>query len=209
MIVRKRRSAAGFACLALATVAAIALVLGLLHPAPIVRAQGPQVVVGHPGIPLTSCMIGAGPAPKAVAGNNDIESSAVYFTQACTFSNITIYVGTADNSGLYSWGLCHLTTSTNCVIDCQVPAVSLGSSNGVAITGACTGGPATVGPGIEEFLFTGNGTTGTIGYLGAGIEDRNPTATSTSSSGVMTSPVTLHSAGVTGGSYSTPHFLLN
>jgi len=93
-------------------------------------------------------------------------------------------------------------------VKCSVTAVNI--TAGGASDQSCTQGTVTLAGGAYIFAFTGNATTGKIAYSGtAPLALSSATSSSTSSSGAMTFPISIPSAGVTYSGYGMPAIILH
>jgi hypothetical protein len=146
--------------------------------------------------------LSAGEAPSA---NNAIDVSVVYLPNI-QFSHLTVDVSTTDSStsDFYGWAITDLSGN----VKCSITAVNM--TAGGASDQACTQGTVTLTSGAYLFAFTGNATTGKIAYSGtAPLALSSTVSSSTSSSGAITSPIAVPSAGVTYSGYGLPAIILH
>ncbi len=146
--------------------------------------------------------LSAGEAPSAT---NAVDVSVVYLPNI-QFSHLTVDVSTTDSStsDFYSWAI----TDSSGNVKCSVTAVNI--TAGGANDQACTQGTVTLAAGAYVFAFTGNATTGKIAYSGtAPLALSSAVSSSTSSSGAITFPITVPSAGVTFSGYGLPAIILH
>ena len=142
---------------------------------------------------------------QAPSSNNAVDTSVIYLPNV-QFSKITVDVSTTDasTSDFYSWAI----TDTSGNVKCSVTAVNV--TTGGASDQSCTQGTVTLANGVYIFAFTGNSTTGKIAYSGtAPLALSSAVSSSTSSSGAMTFPITIPSAGVTYSGYGVPAIILH
>jgi hypothetical protein len=140
----------------------------------------------------------------AISANNAIQVSPIY-PPAVTFGHIDVDIQTTDGSGTYSFAI----LDANGNVICSTTAGHLASGNAQQF--ACSQGTVTIAGGLYYFAFTGTSTTGKISYATSSSPLALSTAasSSTSASGVITSPVTIPSAGQIASSYGTPWLILN
>ncbi len=146
--------------------------------------------------------LSAGQAPSST---NAINVSVIYLPNI-QFSHITVDVSTTDSSGsdFYGWAITDLSGN----VKCSIAAVNL--TAGGASDQSCTQGTVTLPSGAYIFAFTGNATTAKIAYSGtAPLALSGATSSSTSSSGAMTFPISIPSAGVTYSGYGLPAIILH
>lgn len=144
----------------------------------------------------------AGQPPSA---NNAIDVSVIYLPNI-QFSHLSVDVSTTDSStsDFYGWAITDLSGN----VKCSITAVNI--TAGGASDQACTQGTVTLTSGAYLFAFTGNATTGKIAYSGtAPLALSSTVSSSTSSSGAITSPISVPSAGVTYSSYGLPAIILH
>lgn len=169
---------------------------------------GSTAVNGVPGITTyVSAEVQNAASPSTAS---QIQVSPFFLPFAVTFSHITVYVGTADASDDYSWGIYSGPTGGTGTAICTTTAAVLSATNGVD-QAACSQGTVTMGAGVYYFAFTGNATTGTIGYGGSNsiMTLSTPTSSSTSTGGQTPSTIAIPSAGQRTSSYAIPAFALN
>ncbi len=146
--------------------------------------------------------LSAGQAPSST---NAINVSVIYLPNI-QFSHLTVDVSTTDSSGsdFYGWAITDLSGN----VKCSIAAVNL--TAGGASDQSCTQGTVTLPSGAYIFAFTGNATTAKIAYSGtAPLALSGATSISTSSSGAMTFPISIPSAGVTYSGYGLPAIILH
>ena len=146
--------------------------------------------------------LSAGQAPSA---NNAIDVSVVYLPNI-QFSKLAVDVSTTDasTSDFYSWAVTDLSGN----VKCSITAVNL--TAGGASDQSCTQGTVTLSNGAYLFAFTGNATTAKIAYSGtAPLALSSAVSSSTSSSGAITFPISVPSAGVTYSGYGLPAIILH
>jgi Pectate lyase superfamily protein len=146
--------------------------------------------------------LSAGEAPSAT---NAIDVSVVYLPNI-QFSHLTVDVSTTDSStsDFYGWAITDLSGN----VKCSITAVNL--TAGGASDQVCTQGTITLPSGTYLFAFTGNATVAKIAYSGtAPLALSNAVSSSTSSSGAITSPISVPSAGVTYSGYGLPAIILH
>ena len=146
--------------------------------------------------------LSAGQAPSA---NNAVDVSVVYLPNIL-FSHLTVDVSTTDSNvgDFYSWAI----TDFSGNVKCSIAAVNL--TTGGASDQACSQGTVTLPSGAYIFAFTGNATTAKIAYSGtAPLALSGATSSSTSSSGAMTFPISIPSAGATYSGYGLPAIVLH
>ncbi|HXQ24894.1 MAG TPA: glycosyl hydrolase family 28-related protein [Candidatus Acidoferrales bacterium] len=142
---------------------------------------------------------------QAPSSTNAINTSVIYLPNI-QFSKIAVDVSTTDSStsDFYSWAI----TDASGNVKCSVTAVNI--TAGGASDQSCTQGTVTLAGGAYIFAFTGNATTGKIAYSGtAPLALSSATSSSTSSSGAMTFPISIPSAGVTYSGYGMPAIILH
>jgi hypothetical protein len=145
----------------------------------------------------------AGEAPGAA---NQVDLSVVYLPNV-TFSHITVDVSAADSNvgDFYSWAITDLAGNVKCSMSSPVNLTATGT-----IQAACSQGTVTLANGNYVFAFTGSATTAKIAYSGtAPLALSTAVSTSTSSSGGITFPVGMPTAGQTFSSYGLPAIILN
>jgi len=146
--------------------------------------------------------LSAGEAPSST---NAVDVSVIYLPNI-QFSHLTVDVSTTDSStsDFYSWAI----TDASGNVKCSVTAVNL--TAGGANDQSCTQGTVTLASGAYVFAFTGNATTGKIAYSGtAPLALSSAVSSSTSSSGAMTFPISIPSAGVAYSGYGLPAIILH
>jgi hypothetical protein len=146
--------------------------------------------------------LSAGQAPSAT---NAVDVSVIYLPNI-QFSHLTVDVSTTDSStsDFYSWAI----TDASGNVKCSITAVNV--TAGGADDQACTQGTVTLAAGAYVFAFTGNATAGKIAYSGtAPLALSSAVSSSTSSSGTITFPITVPSAGVTYSGYGLPAIILH
>ena len=146
--------------------------------------------------------LSAGQAPSA---NNAVNVSVIYLPNI-QFSHLTVDVSTTDSStsDFYSWAI----TDASGNVKCSITAVNV--TAGGANDQSCTQGTVTLAAGAYIFAFTGNATTGKIAYSGtAPLALSSAVSSSTSSSGAITFPITVPTAGVTYSGYGLPAIILH
>ena len=146
--------------------------------------------------------LSAGEAPSA---NNAVNVSVIYLPNI-QFSHLTVDVSTTDSStsDFYSWAI----TDASGNVKCSITAVNV--TAGGASDQSCTQGTVTLAAGPYVFAFTGNATTGKIAYSGtAPLALSSAVSSSTSSSGAITFPIAVPSAGVTYSGYGLPAIILH
>ena len=147
-------------------------------------------------------IVSSGQAPSAT---NAVDVSVIYLPNI-QFSHLTVDVSTTDSStsDYYSWAITDLSGN----VKCSITAVNL--TAGGASDQSCTQGSVTLANGPYIFAFTGSATTAKIAYSGtAPLALSSTVSSSTSSSGAMTFPISIPSAGVTYSSYGTPAIILH
>jgi hypothetical protein len=150
--------------------------------------------------------MGAVTAGAAPGSANQVDLSVIYMPNV-TFSHITVDVSTSDsNTGdFYSWAITDTAGNVKCSMSSAVNLTATGTNQQ-----ACSQGTVTLANGNYIFAFTGNATTGKIAYSGTTpLALSTAVSTSTSSSGVMTFPIGMPTAGQTYSSYGLPAILLN
>lgn len=192
------------AALAIVGACAVALCWALFGRA--VRAQGPQVVVGKPGIPQTVwAQINAAGGTATVAGANDVAVTQLYLPYAVNFGNITVRVGTGDASNNYSFGIYTTTGSAICYTAAAVQA-----SSTTTWKQACLQGQVNAGPGPVLFVMTGAAATLTIAGAGSTLMPLStPTSSTTTTGGQLGATIAVPSAGNTLSSFAQPEVILN
>ena len=146
--------------------------------------------------------LSAGQGPSAA---NAVNVSVIYLPNI-QFSHLTVDVSTTDsNSGdFYGWAITDLSGN----VKCSITAINL--TGGGASDESCTQGTVTLPSGAYIFAFTGNATTAKIAYSGtAPLALSGATSSSTSSSGAMTFPISVPSAGATYSGYGLPAIILH
>jgi hypothetical protein len=146
--------------------------------------------------------LSAGQAPSA---NNAVDVSVIYLPNI-QFSKLTVDVSTTDasTSDFYSWAI----TDASGNVKCSITAVNV--TAGGANDQSCTQGTVTLAAGPYIFAFTGNATTGKIAYSGtAPLALSSAVSSSTSSSGAITFPIAVPSAGVTYSGYGLPAIIMH
>ncbi|MDR3721567.1 MAG: hypothetical protein P4L00_08200 [Candidatus Acidoferrales bacterium] len=146
--------------------------------------------------------LSAGQAPSA---NNAVDVSVIYLPNI-QFSKLTVDVSTTDSStsDFYSWAIADASGN----VKCSITAVNITASG--ANDQSCTQGTVTLAAGAYIFAFTGNATTGKIAYSGtAPLALSSAVSSSTSSSGAITFPISVPSAGVTYSGYGLPAIILH
>ncbi|HTW24039.1 MAG TPA: hypothetical protein VMD78_10595 [Candidatus Baltobacteraceae bacterium] len=146
--------------------------------------------------------LSAGQAPSST---NAVDVSLIYLPNI-QFSHVTVDVSTTDSSGsdFYGWAITDLSGN----VKCSITAVNL--TTGGASDQSCTQGTVTLTSGAYVFAFTGNATTAKIAYSGtAPLALSSAVSSSTSSSGAMTFPISIPSAGVTYSGYGLPAIILH
>ena len=154
---------------------------------------------------LTRFSMGIASSGQAPGATNQVDVSIVYLPNI-QFSHLTVDVSTTDSStsDFYSWAITDLFGN----VKCSVTAVNLTASG--ASDQSCTQGTVTLSNGAYIFAFTGNATTAKIGYSGtAPLPLSSAISSSSSSSGAMTFPISVPSAGVTYSSYGAPAIILH
>lgn len=129
-------------------------------------------------------------AGLGASSNNAINICDFSLDVDITFTTILVSSSTADAAGLYSWGICDLSGN---ILANMSSAVHIPVAGNIA-SGSV--GTVTLSKGRYVFFFTGNGTTGKIGASASAFPlsfFSSSTATSTSSSGLATGPLTLPS----------------
>ena len=148
-----------------------------------------------------------GTVAASVAPNsaNTINVSVIYLPNI-QFSKIAVDVSTTDasTSDFYSWAITDLSGN----VKCSITAVNV--TAGGASDQTCTQGTVTLANGAYLFAFTGNATVGKIAYSGtAPLPLSSAVSSSTSSSGAMTFPISVPSAGVNYSGYGLPAIALH
>ena len=146
--------------------------------------------------------LSAGQAPSST---NAVNVSVIYLPNI-QFSHVTVDVSTTDSSGsdFYGWAITDLSGN----VKCSITAVNL--TVGGASDQSCTQGTVTLPSGAYVFAFTGNATTAKIAYSGtAPLALSSAISSSTSSSGAMTFPISIPSAGATYSGYGLPAIILH
>lgn len=155
---------------------------------------------------VTSYSLGTVVAGAAPGAANQVDLSVIYLPNV-SFSHITVDVSTADsNTGdFYSWAITDLAGNVKCSMSSAVNVTATGTNQQ-----ACSQGAVTLANGNYIFAFTGNATTAKIAYSGtAPVALSTAVATSSSSSGVISFPVGMPTAGQTYSSYGLPAIILN
>ena len=145
----------------------------------------------------------AGAAPGAA---NQVDVSVIYLPNV-SFSHVTVDVSTADaNTGdFYSWAITDLAGNVKCSMSSAVNLTATGTNQQL-----CSQGTVTLANGNYIFAFTGSATTAKIAYSGtAPLALSTAVSTSSSSSGAMTFPLGMPTAGQTYSSYGLPAIILN
>ncbi len=171
------------------------------------KAQGPAALYNkQQAAVLTSFEYGQQGTTQTANSANQIQVSPAWIPYTVSFSGMSVYVGTADASNRYSWGI----YTPGGVAICHTPAAALAATNGVDHA-SCVEGAVSVSPGQYYFAFTANATTGTIGYGTANTITNlsSPTSSTTSSSGQIPATIAIPSAGQRTSGYAQPVFLLN
>jgi len=171
-------------------------------------ASSPTTNVQDNGSPCPSLLnrYSMGTVAASVAPNsaNTINVSVIYLPNI-QFSHLAVNVGTTDASNLYSWAITDLSGNVKCSMSAAVNLSSSGANDQ-----ACSQGTVTLTNGAYIFAFTGNATTGKISYSGtAPLALASSASSSTSSSGVMTFPISIPLAGASFSSYGLPAILLH
>ena len=154
---------------------------------------------------FTKFSMGTASSGQAPSATNAVDVSLIYLPNI-QFSHLTVDVSTTDSStsDFYSWAI----TDTSGNVKCSITAVNLTASG--ASDQSCTQGTVTLANGAYIFAFTGNATTAKIAYSGtAPLALSSTISSSTSSSGAMTFPISIPSAGVTYSSYGAPAIILH
>jgi hypothetical protein len=154
---------------------------------------------------LAKFSMGIASSGQAPSATNAVDVSLIYLPNI-QFSKLAVDVSTTDSSGsdFYSWAITDLSGN----VKCSVTAVNL--TAGGASDQSCTQGTVTLANGAYIFAFTGNATTAKIAYSGtAPLALSSAVSSSTSSSGAMTFPISIPTAGVTYSSYGTPAIILH
>lgn len=154
---------------------------------------------------FTKYAIGFSSAGEAASSANAVNVSVIYLP-SIQFSHLTVDVSTTDSStsDFYSWAI----TDASGNVKCSITAVNL--TAGGANDQVCTQGTVTLPGGAYIFAFTGNATTAKIAYGGtAPLALSSAVSSSTSSSGAITFPISIPSAGVTYSGYGLPAIILH
>ncbi|MGD1210725.1 MAG: hypothetical protein ABR973_05130 [Candidatus Acidiferrales bacterium] len=154
---------------------------------------------------FTKYAMGTASSGQAPSANNAVDVSVIYLPNI-QFSHLTVDVSTTDSStsDFYSWAV----TDASGNVKCSITAVNL--TAGGASDQSCTQGTVTLAGGAYIFAFTGNATTAKIAYSGtAPLALSSTVSSSTSSSGAMSFPISIPSAGVTYSSYGAPAIILH
>ena len=154
---------------------------------------------------FTKYSMGIASSGQAPSATNAVDVSVIYLPNI-QFSHLTVDVSTTDSStsDFYGWAI----TDASGNVKCSIAAVNL--TAGGASDQSCTQGTVTLAGGAYIFAFTGNATTAKIAYSGtAPLALSSTVSSSTSSSGAMTFPISIPSAGVTYSSYGTPAIILH
>jgi hypothetical protein len=174
-----------------------------------VFASGTTTNIQDSGLPcpalFTKFAMGFLSAGQAPSANNAVDVSVVYLPNI-QFSHLATDVSTTDasTSDFYGWAITDLSGN----VKCSITAVNL--TTGGASDQSCTQGTVTLASGAYIFAFTGNATTAKIAYSGtAPLALSGAVSTSTSSSGAITSPIAVPSAGVTYSGYGLPAIILH
>ncbi|HEY6466072.1 MAG TPA: glycosyl hydrolase family 28-related protein [Candidatus Acidoferrales bacterium] len=155
---------------------------------------------------VTSYSVGAVTAGAAPGAANQVDLSVIYLPDV-SFSHITVDVSTADSStsDFYSWAITDLAGNVKCSMSSAVNLTATGANQQ-----ACSQGTVTLANGNYIFAFTGNATTAKIAYSGtAPLALSSAVSTSSSSSGVISFPIGMPTAGQTYSSYGLPAIILN
>ena len=155
---------------------------------------------------VSSYSMGTVTAGQAPGSANQVDVSVIYLPNV-SFSHITVDVSTADSStsDFYSWAITDLAGNVKCSMSSAVNLTSTGTNQQ-----GCSQGTVTLANGNYIFAFTGNAATAKIAYSGtAPLALSTAVSTSTSSSGAMTFPIGMPTAGQTFSSYGMPAILLN
>jgi hypothetical protein len=155
---------------------------------------------------VASYSLGTVTAGNAPGGANQIDLSVVYLPNV-TFSHITVDVSTSDlnTSDFYSWAITDTAGNVKCSMSAAVNMTATGANQQ-----GCSQGTVTLPNGNYIFAFTGNATTAKIAYSGtAPLALSSAVSTSSSSSGAMTFPISMPTAGQTFSSYGLPAIILN
>lgn len=145
----------------------------------------------------------AGDAPGSA---NQVDVSVIYLPNV-SFSHVTVDVSTLDSStsDFYSWAITDTAGNVKCSMSSAVNLTATGTNQQT-----CSQGTVTLANGTYIFAFTGNATTAKIAYSGtAPLALSTAVSTSTSSSGAMSFPIGMPTAGQTFSSYGLPAILLN
>jgi hypothetical protein len=154
---------------------------------------------------FTKYSMGIASSGQAPSATNAVDVSVIYLPNI-QFSHLTVDVSTTDSStsDFYGWAV----TDASGNVKCSITAVNL--TAGGASDQSCTQGTVTLAGGAYIFAFTGNATTAKIAYSGtAPLALSSTVSSSTSSSGAMTFPISIPSAGVSYSSYATPAIILH
>jgi hypothetical protein len=169
-------------------------------------AQGPQVQVGKPGIPISSFT----PGGYVSGGNNGASSStavnqgAIYIPFTLTFGNITVDVTTGDGSNASSFGIHTLGGKAVCTTTAATQP-----STG-AWKQACSQGTVTAAPGLYVFDLASAGTTLKIAFGGTTLLPfSSATSATTTTGGQVPSTIAAPTSGAILSGYAEPIVLLN
>ena len=155
---------------------------------------------------VTSYSLGTVTAGAAPGAANQVDLSVIYLPNV-SFSHVTVDVSTADANGsdFYSWAITDLAGNVKCSMSSTVNLTTTGTNQQ-----SCSQGTVTLANGNYIFAFTGNATTAKIAYSGtAPLALSTAVSTSSSSSGAMTFPLGMPTAGQTYSSYGLPAIILN
>jgi hypothetical protein len=155
---------------------------------------------------VASYSVGTVTSGAAPGGANQVDLSVIYLPNV-SFSHITVDVSTADANGgdFYSWAITDLAGNVKCSMSSAVNLTTTGTNQQ-----SCSQGTVTLANGNYIFAFTGNATTAKIAYSGtAPLALSTAVSTSSSSSGAMTFPLGMPTAGQTYSSYGLPAIILN
>ena len=155
---------------------------------------------------VASYSVGTVTSGAAPGGANQVDLSVIYLPNL-SFSHLTVDVSTADANGsdFYSWAITDLAGNVKCSMSSAVNLTTTGTNQQ-----SCSQGTVTLANGNYIFAFTGNATTAKIAYSGtAPLALSTAVSTSSSSSGAMTFPLGMPTAGQTYSSYGLPAIILN
>ena len=155
---------------------------------------------------VTSYSLGTVVAGAAPGAANQVDLSVIYLPNV-SFSHITVDVSTADANGsdFYSWAITDLAGNVKCSMSSAVNLTATGTNQQT-----CSQGTVTLANGNYIFAFTGNAATAKIAYSGtAPLALSTAVSTSSSSSGAITFPLGMPTAGQTYSSYGLPAIILN